>query len=221
MKILIIVAMQDELKGILNKVNYTTQFYKGFDYHLAHINNHDVIIVKTEVGKVNAAILASTFILKFKPRYVINAGIGGSLHENLLPLTTIFATKTAYFDVDLTCFGLPYGQLDNMDLFFKTSKSLLHLEENDRCGLIVSSDSFVSNIEQKELILKHFPKALVCDMEGASIGHVCTLLKRKYMVIRTISDVVGLKDGIIKYQNCKEKAIDIVTNKVLNLIHTL
>lgn len=221
MKILLIVAMQDELKGILAKVNYTTQFYKGFDYYLTNINHYELIIVKTEVGKVNAAILASTFILKFKPRYVINAGIGGSLHENIVPLTTIFATKTAYFDVDLTCFGLPYGQLDNMDLFFKTSKSLLDLEENDRCGLIVSSDSFVSKLEQKELILKHFPKALACDMEGASIGQVCTLLKRKYMVIRTISDVVGLKDGMIKYHDCKEKAIEIVTDKILKLIHKL
>lgn len=222
MKILLIVAMKSELQGFLSKIKFEVNFYKGFDYHYAKIDDKEIYLLKSEVGKVNAAILTSTFIQKVKPKYVINAGIGGSLHENIKPYSTIFSTKVAYFDVDLTPFGLPLGQLDNMDLYFKSSK-ILHktVDLNDYKGLIVSSDTFVCKNEQKEHILNHFPKALCCDMEGASIAHVSTLFKRKFIIIRTISDVVGEINESDAYEDRKPKAIQIVVDKTINLIENL
>ena len=221
MKILVIVDMQDELQAFLKKQSYTHQFIHGFDYFYNEINDKKIYLVKTEVGKVNAAIITTFFIEKIKPNIVINAGICGSLHENIPIYTTIFSTKLAYFDVDLTAFGLPFGQLDNMNLYFKASKSLVRPDKNDVCGLIVSSDTFVHKKEQKELILKNFPKALACDMEGASIAQVATFFKRKFLVLRTVSDVIAIDDSSKKYLNQKFEAIDICATKTLELIHSL
>lgn len=222
MKVLIVVAMEDEKQGILKLVDYDVDYYKGFDYFKFNINNSDCILVKTDVGKTNAAILCSLFITKFKPMYVINAGIGGSLCENIPVLSTVYATKVAYHDFDLTAFGLPKGQLDNHELYFRCSRKLSSFATNDDYrGLIVSGDSFMHRKDQLDDIKKYFPKALACDMEGASIAHTADLFKRKFIVMRTISDNIYHKFNASEYEFNKNKAIEIVANKLLNILKNL
>ena len=215
--------MQSELDGFLKNCKFEMRFDDGFDYYYTkQTPDKEIFLVKTEVGKVHAAIVTTTFIQKIKPNYVLNAGIAGSLHEKIPPLTTIYATKTAYFDVDLTPFGCKLGQLENLDLYFKTSKDFYKkIDVNDYQGLIVSSDTFVSTVEQKNHILKYFPKALACDMEGASICQVAHFFRRKFMVIRTISDVVGTDHHVDNYHDYKEEAIQMVVKKTLRCLETL
>lgn len=222
MKVLIIVAMEDEKRGILNQVDFQVDYYQGFDFFRFKIGEIECFLVKTEVGKVNAAIVSSLFITKFKPNYVINAGIGGGLVENIPILSTIYSTKVAYHDVDLTFFDLPLGQLEHCDLYFRGSKKLLSYAEED-CykGLVVSGDSFLTRKDQLDKIKQHFPKALVCDMEGASIAHVASMFRRKFIIIRTLSDNIYQKLDINHYCNNKEKAIAIVADKTLKLIQKL
>ena len=220
MKILLIVAMQEELQSFLNHDEYEHLLHQGFDYYYLKKHEKEICLVKTEVGKVNAAILTTVWLNYLKPQLIINAGIGGSLHTTIPLFSTIFSSKVAYFDVDLTAFGLPLGQLDNMDLFFKPYKKHLLLEANDYHGLIVSSDTFVHTKDQKSLILQHFPKALVCDMEGASIAHVSSFFKRKFMIIRTISDIVG-ENNTVTYLNQKQKAMEICVQKTIQYIENI
>ena len=220
MKILLIVAMQEELQTFLNHASFLHLLDQGFDYYYLKNEKQEIYLVKTEVGKVNAAILTTTWIQKIKPQFIINAGIGGSFHSNIPVYSTVFASKLAYFDVDLTAFQLPLGKLDNMDLYFKTSKKNFKLLANDFYGLIVSSDTFVHTSKQKEWILSHFPKALACDMEGASVGQVATFVKRKFMVIRTISDMIGVSQTQ-DYLNQKQKAMQICVLKTMQFIEHL
>ena len=64
MKVLIIVAMQSELEGFLNKVEYETILVNGSKVHTFKVNDNIIYLSKCEVGKVNAAMLTTSLILK-------------------------------------------------------------------------------------------------------------------------------------------------------------
>ena len=107
------------------------------------------------------------------------------------------STGTAYHDVDVTTSGYKYGQLPGQPLIFPASKKWVakicnaskNVGLNAKQGLIVSGDQFVASAKANQLILKHFPHALACEMEGAAIGQVATQFKVPYVVIRAMSDV--------------------------------
>ena len=222
MKILIIVAKERKKRGFLDKVDFSVDYYLGFDFFRFFLDDKECLLVKTEVGKTNAAIVSSLFISKFKPKYVINAGIGGAMCENINVKETVIGSKVAYYDVDLTAFNLKKGQLENHDLFFKTSKKLLNLsDDSDLHGLVVSGDSFVSNLDKALEIKKDFPKALVCDMESGAIAQTCNLFKKQFLVIRCISDNVYKKFDNSEYEENKNSAIKIVVKKTLDIIHKI
>ena len=87
--------------------------------------------------------------------------------------------KLAYFDVDVTGFGYTYGQLPGgMPLYFEASRYLIGemtkaaeaTNHNVKNGLIVTGDSFINDGRKVQEILRHFPDALACEMEGAAIA---------------------------------------------------
>ena len=222
MKVLVIVAMESELQGFLSKLNTEVTLINGIKVHTCKVYNVDLFIAKSDVGKVNSACLTTALCLKIKPRYVINAGIAGGLTPSVNLLDVIASTKVMYHDFDLTAFGLKKGEMDSHDGVFKASKKLLSLLNFDvKKGLIVSGDQFVSGIDAMNEIKSNFPKALACDMEGCSIAHSATLLSRKFLVIRCISDNVFLENHTEVYQDYKPLAIDKISNVVIELLERL
>ena len=222
MKVLLIVAMESELNGFLSKLDYETSLILGLKVYKSKVNNVDLFIAKSEVGKVNAATLTTSLILKLKPNYVINAGIGGGLNPSINLLDVIASTKVCYHDFDLTAFGLKKGEMDDGTLYFKGSNKLLSLVDEDvKKGLIVSGDQFVSGIDAMNNIKKDFKKALACDMEGCAIAHVSVLLSKRFLIIRAISDNVFLNEHVKVYQDYKVLAIDKVVAKTLALLEKL
>ena len=222
MKVLLIVAMESELNGFLNKLECETNLVLGSKVYCCKVNNVDLFIAKSEVGKVNAATLTTALILKLKPRYVINAGIAGGLNLSINLLDIIASTTLCYHDFDLTAFGLAKGEMDNGVSFFKASNKLLSLVNSEvKKGLIVSGDQFISGIDAMNNIKKDFKKALACDMEGCAIAHVATLLSKKFLVIRCVSDNVFLPSHTKVYEDYKVPAIERVVDETLSLIAKL
>ncbi|MCI5745529.1 MAG: 5'-methylthioadenosine/S-adenosylhomocysteine nucleosidase [Erysipelotrichaceae bacterium] len=219
MKFLIIVAMDSERDGFLNKLDFQNEVIVGTLIHHAVFDDKDIYLAKCDVGKVNAAILTTLLIKYIKPSYVINAGIGGGLNPSVNIYDVIASSKVAYHDFDLTPFGFKKGAMDNNKIYFNGSRKLLSLLPNEvRKGLIVSGDQFISKKEKLEEILNDFKKALVCDMEGAAIAHATTKLARKFLVIRCVTDNPFLKTTIDEYYDHKVKAIDKVATITLDLI---
>ena len=50
MKILLIVAMQEELQSFLNHDEYEHLLHQGFDYYYLKKHEKEIYLVKTEVG---------------------------------------------------------------------------------------------------------------------------------------------------------------------------
>ena len=78
-------------------------------------------------------------------------------------------------------------------------------------GIIASGDQFVASRERKDFIHDTFG-AIACEMEGASIGHVCYINSVPFVVLRAISDDVA-GNGPEDYPKFKMKAAEI-SNKM-------
>jgi len=195
----IIAAEDKEISAIKNKMNnieeesiYGLIFYKG------NINNTKYIIVKSGVGKVNAARTTQLLVDKFSIKAIINIGSAGGLNDNLKIGDIVIGEKLVQHDFDATVFGREKGYIPDTGKFFESHKFLISKLENvaqkfedkfNVClGTIATGDTFLTDVNKKESIKLDFNADCV-EMEGAAIAQVCTLNNIPFIVIRGISDI--------------------------------
>jgi len=106
MPIAIIGAMEEEVNLLRNELserkdtviaNY--HFYEGL------LNSVPVVILKSGIGKVNAAIGTTLLLDHYKPTAVINTGSAGGFKEGLTVGDVVVSTEVRHHDVDVTAFG--------------------------------------------------------------------------------------------------------------------
>lgn len=194
----IICAMSEELKTLYESLrNRRTVNVKGIAFYVGSIYGQPVVIVQSGIGKVQAGATAAIMMVRFNVEVVINSGSAGGISPKLSVGDLVVSTGTAYHDVDVTKSGYQFGQLPNQPLIFKASprwedlivKSSRAVDLNAKRGLIVSGDQFVASRQADQQILRRFPDALACEMEGAAVGQMAHQFKTPYVVIRAMSDV--------------------------------
>ena len=111
----IIVAEEKELLAVkeimttIEEINiYEKIFYKG------SIENKNVVVVKSNVGKVNSARVCQILIDRFNPSLVINVGTAGSVDNKLDIGDIVVANKLVQYDFDVTPFGRKLGEIENI-----------------------------------------------------------------------------------------------------------
>lgn len=158
----------------------------------------DVIVVRSGVGKVNAAICAQILAGQFQVDTLINTGIAGSLNAKINIGDMVISTDAIHHDMDASAFDDPVGQVPRMDVFaFPADERLIALakEVNEEVnpeiktftGRVATGDQFVASQEVKDRIVNNF-QALCTEMEGVGIAHAAYLNKLPYVIIRAISD---------------------------------
>lgn len=186
----IIVAEEKELSAIKEIVTnveeisiYEKVFYKGL------IENKEVVVVKSNVGKVNSARVCQILIDKFNPSLIINVGTAGSVDNKLDIGDVVVADRLVQYDFDVTPFGRKLGEIENIGEYIEVKKELLDLfkDIDVTIGCIATGDKFIVNIEEKDNV-KNIFKALCIEMEGASIAQVCYLDDVPFLVVRSITD---------------------------------
>ena len=198
MKIGIIGAMDQEVKILKEKMEAPMSWERaGVLFVSGTLGKHDVIVVRSGIGKVAASVTTSLLIQQYGVNMVINTGSAGGIGEGLQVGDVVFSEKLAYFDVDVTGFGYDYGQLPaGMPLYFEASQYIIDemkkaadkTGQQVRSGLIVTGDSFVNSPEKIAEIKAHFPEALACEMEGAAIAQTARQFHIPFLVVRAISD---------------------------------
>lgn len=198
MKIGIIGAMDQEVKILKEKMEAPMSWERaGVLFVSGTLGKHDVIVVRSGIGKVAASVTTSLLIQQYGVNMVINTGSAGGIGEGLQVGDVVFSEKLAYFDVDVTGFGYEYGQLPaGMPLYFEASKYMIEemkkaaekTGQQVRSGLIVTGDSFVNSPEKIAEIKSHFPEVLACEMEGAAIAQTARQFNIPFLVVRAISD---------------------------------
>jgi 5''-methylthioadenosine/S-adenosylhomocysteine nucleosidase len=201
MKIGIIAAMDEELKLLLeNLEDPQKKLVHGHVYHEGVIGRHEVVLIKSGIGKVMSALAVSLLVDNFSVDAIINTGSAGGIGAGLSVGDLVFADRLAYNDVDVTAFGYDYGQMAGQDLYYKSSKyfiaQLREVYPAGKVGLITSGDSFISSQSKIDQVKKHFPDALAVEMEGASIAQAASNLNCPFVVIRAISDTADEKASL-------------------------
>lgn len=212
MKTGIIVAMQSEfdlVKSILQ--NQTQKQHNHITFVEGAIDNNPVVLMKSGIGKVNAACACVEMINKFKPDIIINTGLAGGIDKNLSVMDIVLASKTTYHDVwcGEEC---TIGQIPDLPAEFDGDKKLIEIAQNIETdlkihtGLIVGGDVFVTDINTLNDIKTKFPSALAVDMESTAISQVCYLYNVPFLAIRIISDTPGIENHYEQYFDFWNKA---------------
>ena len=169
-------------------------------FNEGNINGKDVVVVKSGVGKVNAALCAQQLILKFGVDAVINSGIAGAMKEELHIFDLVVSEDAVYHDVDATAFGYKPTEVPQMKCStFKADEKLIEAAEKGFSnseqsakfkmirGRIATGDQFIADEKIKKHIAEICNPACV-EMEGSAIAHACYLNNVPFVILRTISD---------------------------------
>ena len=194
----IIGAMEQEVSQVVAAMtNVSVSEIAGMKFNKGKFCNKDVIVVKSGIGKVNAALCTQILISEFKVDKIINVGVAGGIGKEIYPGDVVIGDSLVEHDMDCSVFGDALGQIPRMDTFdFKADKELVELaqkacekagEFKTFTGRIVSGDQFIASVDKIHWLEDNF-KALSCEMEGASIAHACYVNNVPFVVIRSISD---------------------------------
>ena len=198
-KIGIIGAMDIEIKSLVEKLeNKRTRAIAGVEYNEGSLAGHEVVIARSGVGKVNAAICTQNMITLFGAEAIINTGVAGSLNASIDIGDIVLSTDVVHHDVDAAVFGYAKGQIPQMKEFSFTADENLRAAAQRICcavnpdihvfqGRICSGDQFVSDRELKDKIADTFG-GMAVEMEGASIGQTAFLNGVPFLIVRAISD---------------------------------
>src|SRR5699024_1578035 len=180
MKIGIIGAMAQEIKSLKEAMEDLKQWQRAnVVFYSGRISEQEVVVVESGIGKVLSSLTTSLLIQQYQVDLVINTGSAGGIGQGLAVGDLVLSEKLAYYDVDATGFGYAYGQVPggmplyyeaDQDLIEKFSRAAAQADLPVKKGLIVTGDSFVCDPQKIQEILAHFPQALCCEMEGASIA---------------------------------------------------
>ena len=195
----IIGAMEEEIALLRQKASIIdTEQIIGVTFYKGTLYDKKVVLVKSGIGKVNAALCAQILIDRFAVDCIINVGVAGAVYKELSIGDIVISKDAVQHDMDTSVFGDPIGIIPRMEeSYFKADKTLIELAE--KCsmslkskakvflGRIASGDQFISTPQGKERIWQTV-KGSCAEMEGAAIAHTCYLNQIPFVIIRSISD---------------------------------
>jgi adenosylhomocysteine nucleosidase len=187
----------------------------GHRFEVGTIGGRDVVVTSVGVGKVNAAMVATLAIDHFSPREVLFTGVAGGIDPVLGIGDVVVAEHVLHHDAGV--FG-PDGfeiyQSGHVPFFnptatigYRPSPGLLDRVRSAATGLqlspvlgrlpnlvfgtVVTGDQFIQSEEERRRLFETF-KAQVAEMEGAAVAQVAEHFGVDYILIRAVSDRVGV-----------------------------
>ena len=86
-------------------------------------------------------------------------------------------------------------------------------------GLIATGDQFITSTNYVEWLTSTFD-AYACEMEGASVGKICTSYQKPFVVLRTLSDKADA-EAQESYLNFGDLATDQSSKIVIKMLESL
>ncbi|NCC15256.1 MAG: 5'-methylthioadenosine/adenosylhomocysteine nucleosidase [Clostridia bacterium] len=198
----IIGAMEEEILCLKEKIEIvTTKNVVGLTFYIGRYKGNSIILVRSGIGKVNAAICAQAMIDHFGVDYILMLGVAGALAEGLNIGDIVISTDAVQHDMDTSALGDPIGTIPRMaESYFKADEELVRLAMASAAeiadgyrvitGRIASGDQFICTKEGKSKIRKDV-QGTCAEMEGAAIAHACWLNRIPFLIVRAISDGAG------------------------------
>ncbi len=224
----IIGAMQEEVARLKESMSgVSIERRAGMDFYKGMLGGKAAVVVRSGIGKVNAAVCSQILVDIYNVDAIINTGIAGSLKNEINIGDIVLSEDTLQHDMDATGFGYPAGQIPQMEeSVFRGDDGLIKLAE-DCCrkvnpeigvfvGRVVSGDQFVSAKEKKAWIAETF-QGYCTEMEGAAIAQAAYLNQIPFLIIRAISDKAD-DSAEMDYEEFEAKAIEHSVKLVLAMM---
>ena len=219
-----VAKVKEEMQDVEVLSRASMDFYKGV------INGHSAVVVRSGIGKVNAAMCAQILVDEYEVDAIINTGIAGSLDAAIDIGDIVLSTDTLEHDMDAVTFGYPLGQIPRMDTLSFEADARLREIAKEACekvnpeikvfeGRVVSGDQFVSDKNKKKWLVDNFAGSCT-EMEGAAIAHAAYLNKVPFLIIRAISDKAD-DSASMDYPAFEAKAIEHSVKLILELCSRL
>ncbi len=195
----IIGAMDVEVDRLKKEMTDAESFRKaGMDFCVGLLKGKPAAVVRSGIGKVNAAVCTQILIDQFGADRVINTGVAGSLNPQIDIGDIVISTDVVHHDMDAVNFGYPPGQIPQMEVFSFEADAFLSETAQRVCervnpqikvfrGRIVSGDQFVADRESKNRIEGLF-HGFCTEMEGAAVAQTAYLNQVPFVILRAISD---------------------------------
>ena len=205
-RIAIIVAMQSEFNLVSNILEHAEpREIEGAKALVGELSGKQIILLKSGIGKVNAAMQVTSLIAEMHPDYIINSGVAGGIGEGMHQGDIVVGTEACYHDV--WCGEGEWGQVQGFPLKFPANEHLLEaaksvVKDNSQLvfGLICTGDQFISELATLQGIKRNFPDGKAVDMESAAIAQVCYAKQVPFMSLRIVSDTPGMEpDNTTQY----------------------
>ncbi|WP_121611636.1 5'-methylthioadenosine/S-adenosylhomocysteine nucleosidase [Mesobacillus foraminis] len=221
MRIAIIGAMEEEVTLLRNKIeNGEQQTVAGFEFITGILEGTEVVLLRSGIGKVNAAMSTTVLLERFSPDYIINTGSAGGLNPELSVGDVVISSEVRHHDVDVTAFGYEYGQVPQLPPAFEADAKLIQIAEDSAGeiegiqtvkGLITTGDSFMSDPDRVEFIKTKFNNLQAVEMEAAAIAQVAYQFGIPFVIIRSLSDIAGKESNVSFDQFLETAAINSAT----------
>lgn len=217
-KIGIIGAMEVEVETLKKDMEVGRVVKKaGMEFHEGVLNGMPVVVVRSGICKVNAAVCTQILIDDFGVDGIINTGVGGSLNAEINIGDIVISTDVVHHDVNAVEFGYALGQIPQMKVFSFPADETFAEKAKAACnrvnpditvwrGRICSGDQFVSSQEQKDQIIKAF-HGWCTEMEGAGIAQTAYLNGVPFIIVRAISDKAD-NSAYVDYATFEKKAAE-------------
>jgi len=188
---------------------------RGYVFRVGILNGRQVVVGRSGVGKVNAAIVATLLIREFNPSAILFSGTAGAIDPGLHPGDVVIGATVAQHDAGLQTSegirrrGMRNGVTGDLDpLLVPAPEALLTvarrsaqglplppvptLDGEDRTpriveGVIVTGDVFLSD-EAHRVALRNTLGATAVEMEGAAVVQTCRQFGVSCLVVRSITD---------------------------------
>lgn len=223
----IIGAMDEEIE--LLKANMEQQenvTIANSEFFAGKMEGEDVVVLKSGIGKVNAAIATTILFEKYQPDFIINTGSAGGFHPELEVGDLVISTEVVHHDVDVTAFGYKHGQVPGLPPTFEAEPQLIEkaMAAAERLGgikamkgLISTGDTFMQAEDKVKEARTKFPEMIAAEMEAAAIAQVSYQYSCPFVIIRALSDIAG-KESSVSFDAFLKKAANNAANLILDVV---
>lgn len=230
LKIGIIGAMDEEVELLKETLEGRQEYtIAGYSLYTGSMHGIEVVLLKSGIGKVNAAIGTTLMLQEFQPTCVINTGSAGGFSNELEVGDVVISTEVRHHDVDVTIFGYEPGQLPGLPAAFIPDDFLAEIAQ--QCiarmdgiktvqGLIATGDSFMNNPERVAKTREIFPTMKAVEMEAAAIAQTCHQFDIPFIVIRSLSDIAG-KESNLSFEQFLVVAAKHSAEMVMAIVQTI
>ena len=206
----IIGAMEVEVQGIKSDMtDVRIEKRASMEFCIGKLEGKDLVVVRSGVGKVNAAVCTQILADVYQVDAIINTGVAGSLRNEINIGDIVVSRDAIQHDMEATCFGYQPGEVPQLGRRTFEADQKLRKVVVDTCrqvnpdinvfeGRIASGDRFVADAGDKERIRQVYG-GWCTEMEGCAIAQAAWLNGIPFVIIRAISDKADGSD-IINYE---------------------